>query len=289
MAGPIEAVETPGPAAPPPRRAARFRAWLPALLLAAAVPGGCGFVPRKKLDECHNLTVTLRAENTRLKDVALDLRSQNQDLTQRAVDDAHKIASQDEAIQRLEKSVLAYQSDRDKLAAAFETMKRQVRLSSAPQPSASSRARLEAFAAAHAGWNFDATAGALSVPADRLFDPSTSRLKEEASAVLSELAETLGGAAAAGQTVELVGRDGSGEVRRTALGEGDEAAPGRFLAAARAARVRDALAASHGLDPARVRLAPPPAGDDPAGGDATPARIEVRLAADLDAGPAGDK
>jgi hypothetical protein len=79
------------------------------------------------LDECHRLSQTLRADNNRLRDVALDLRAQNQDLNQRAVDDARRIALQEEALERLDKSVQGYQSEREQIARQFEVLERQVR------------------------------------------------------------------------------------------------------------------------------------------------------------------
>jgi hypothetical protein len=257
---------------------------------------GCGFVPTKKLDECHRVTVTLRAENTRLKDQTLDLRSQNQDLTQRAVDDARKSSAQEEAVERLEKSVQAYQAERDKLAAAFETIKRQVQLSAGPQPSAALGDRLESFATAHAGWAFETKGGVLSVPADRLFEPATPRLKDGAGADLKALAGVLKGVVSDGQTLAVVGRDGrdeTGDVRKTAFdGSRSPTAPGRFLATARAARVREALVTSSDLAPERVRLAPAPDADTSAPGGAAVPRVELRVvprAAGLDDGTSIDK
>src|SRR6516162_2766973 len=86
------------------------RALLVVLCVFVASATGCGLVPRSRVDECHRVAQTLRADNHRLEDVALDLRAQNQDLTQRAIDDARRIAIQDEAVDRLEKSVLGYQA-----------------------------------------------------------------------------------------------------------------------------------------------------------------------------------
>jgi chemotaxis protein MotB len=88
---------------------------------------GCGLVPRSRLDECHRVTQTLRADNHRLEDVAHDLRAQNQDLTQRAVDDARRIALQEEAVERLEKSVLGYQADRERITRELDVLSGQVR------------------------------------------------------------------------------------------------------------------------------------------------------------------
>ncbi len=68
---------------------------------------GCGLVPQSRLDECHRVTQQIRADNSRLKDLALDLRAQNQDLSQRAVDDARRLVAEQEAREHLENSVQA--------------------------------------------------------------------------------------------------------------------------------------------------------------------------------------
>ena len=101
--------------------------------MAVACPSaGCSFVPTSRLDDCHKLSQTLQAENSRLKDLALKYRSQNRDLTQRAVDDADRLRKQDEAIARLEQSVQAYQDEREQMAAALERIKGQVQASADP-------------------------------------------------------------------------------------------------------------------------------------------------------------
>ena len=92
-------------------------------------PGRLQLVPKSRLDDCHRLSQTLQAENARLKDTTVSLRSQNQDLNQRAVDDARRLRLQEEEIQRLVQSVSAYQDERDQLAAAFERLKGQIRTS----------------------------------------------------------------------------------------------------------------------------------------------------------------
>src|SRR5580658_2324463 len=59
--------------------------------------GGCGIVPKSRMDECQRLTQTLRSENARLKDRVLALQGQNRDYAERAVDDARRLATQDDA------------------------------------------------------------------------------------------------------------------------------------------------------------------------------------------------
>ena len=116
------------------------RAALLVVGMAVACPSaGCSFVPTSRLDDCHKLSQTLQAENSRLKDLALKYRSQNRDLTQRAVDDADRLRKQDEAIARLEQSVQAYQDEREQMAAALERIKGQIQASADPPASPPAR------------------------------------------------------------------------------------------------------------------------------------------------------
>jgi hypothetical protein len=50
------------------------------------------------------------------------LQGQNRDYAERAVDDAKRLAIQDEALERLEHSVQAYQDERTRLEAAYKRM-----------------------------------------------------------------------------------------------------------------------------------------------------------------------
>ncbi|MDR3620361.1 MAG: hypothetical protein P4L85_13505 [Paludisphaera borealis] len=93
-----------------------------ALVLALALPG-CQFGARRQLDECRRLSQTLRSQNDQLKDQMLAYRNQNQDFSERAVDDARRLSQQDEAIERLERSVQAYQGERDELQTAFSELR----------------------------------------------------------------------------------------------------------------------------------------------------------------------
>jgi hypothetical protein len=90
--------------------------------LVVAFGPGCAIAPRARMDECQRLTQTLRSENARMKDRYLALRGQNRDYAERAVDDAKRLAVQDEAIERLEHSVQAYQDERTRLEAAYQQL-----------------------------------------------------------------------------------------------------------------------------------------------------------------------
>ena len=93
---------------------------LTCILAASTTLAGCSFVPKSRLDECHIQSQGMRTENAQLKDVTLDLRSHNQDLTQRSLDDAHRVEELEAANRRLVQSVLAYQEEREQMIAAFE-------------------------------------------------------------------------------------------------------------------------------------------------------------------------
>jgi uncharacterized protein HemX len=103
------------------RPAARAPSWL-LLLAALAISSGCAVVPRSQMDECQQLSRTLRSENARLRDQVLALRSQNRDYADRAMDDSRRLAVQDEAIERLEASVQAYQDERARLESAYKQL-----------------------------------------------------------------------------------------------------------------------------------------------------------------------
>jgi hypothetical protein len=222
------------------------------------------------MDEYRRVTQNLRADNTRLKDVTLDLRTQNEDLTQRALDDAGRIAGLEEAVERLERSTAGYQAERERMASAFETLKRQVRMSASasPGPQAGVPARLEAFASTHPGWSYDAGSRTLSAAPDTLYLQKGDRLNPAAAETLKELAALLGDATAEGLNTEVAG-PGLSPVIRAGFGP-EHAAKPNFLSAAQAARVREALVAG-ALDPARVRVAP-----SDAGREGEP-RVEIRL------------
>ncbi|MGE5754747.1 MAG: OmpA family protein [Planctomycetaceae bacterium] len=241
---------------------------------------GCSLVPKSRLDDCHRLSQTLQSENARLKDVTLSLRSQNQDLTQRAVDDARQLKVQGESVRRLEQSVLAYQAERDQLAAAFERMKRDLQVSANPLPKALLE-RFRVFAEAYPGCAFDPESAVLTIPSATLFEPGTDRLRPEAHALLRSAAERLNDPEARDLDLLVVGHTEQPAVRRAGL-----AAPGAkhpHLGLDRASRVRDLLAGEGGLDAARIEVAghevPPDLDEGRA--EETPAargrRIEIHL------------
>lgn len=91
-------------------------------VLGLVVVTGCAIVPRSRMEDCQKLTQSLRADNARLKDRLLAVQGQNRDYAERAVDDARRLAVQEEAIERLEHSVQAYQDERTRLEAAYKQL-----------------------------------------------------------------------------------------------------------------------------------------------------------------------
>ncbi len=273
------------PSSPMARRALECAAIVTTMIMAATA-AGCGVVSQSKMDEAHRVTQTLRAENSRLKDVSLDLRARNQDLSQRAVDDSERLSAQEEVVTRLENSVQAYQAEREKLAEAYDALKQQVRVAINAEPTQASRPkRLESFAAAHAGWTFDAEAQVFSMSVEQLFEPGRDQLTPEALQTLKDLEVELSQSESAGSDVEVMAVGAAPPPVEKAVFDGqtrqDAKTAARFLATARAARVREQLVGQGSLAPERVRLVPPPGAlkfspDDP--GRSGERRIVIHLA-----------
>lgn len=92
-------------------------------ILALSAPGCSQFGTRQRLEESRRMIQTLRAENAQIKDQMLSYRNLNRDYSERAVDDARRLDQQEEAIERLEHSVQAYQRERDDLRTAFRELR----------------------------------------------------------------------------------------------------------------------------------------------------------------------
>jgi hypothetical protein len=113
-------------------RAPRLLSIVPWLYAAVLLAPGCRLAPREQLEDCHRLSLTLRSENAQLKDQMLALKSQNRDFSERAVDDARRLAQLEEANNRLETSVQAYQDERTRLESAYKELRASLPVS--PQP-----------------------------------------------------------------------------------------------------------------------------------------------------------
>jgi chemotaxis protein MotB len=219
------------------------------ILWLAGLSAGCALVPKSQLDECHKLSRSLQAETSQLKDASLNLRAHNQDLAQRAVADGQRIEELEQVNRRLERSIAAYQEEREQMAASLERIKRQIGAVADPLPTALMR-RLKGFARDHPGCAFDPGALVLTVPADLLFRAGTDRWASGAETLLGESAALLADPAAPDLGVRVVGHAASSPIRRTGLG--GEPQPERSLSGARAVRVRDLLRARAGIDPHRI-------------------------------------
>ena len=107
---------------------AQLRRFSPTYALGLLLSGlillasGCAMAPRAQMEECQQLSRTLRTENARLKDQLLVLQAQNRDYADRSLDDSRRLADQDEAIERLERSVHAYQDERAQLESAYHQL-----------------------------------------------------------------------------------------------------------------------------------------------------------------------
>ncbi len=88
---------------------------------------GCSQIHNQRLEDCHKLAQSVQADNSRLKDVALKLRTENQDLSQRSIDDAKKIKTLADNNERLSRSVVAYQEERERMAAQVQAITREAR------------------------------------------------------------------------------------------------------------------------------------------------------------------
>ncbi len=88
---------------------------------------GCAVVSKSRFDSAEKLVQSLRSENAQLKDTALAVKVQNQDLAQRAVDDSKAIRALEAANDQYERSIQGYQDEREQLQSAFAELKRQAR------------------------------------------------------------------------------------------------------------------------------------------------------------------
>jgi septal ring factor EnvC (AmiA/AmiB activator) len=105
-------------------RAPRRTAWSLLVLACAAAGTGCNqFGPRQRLDESRRTIQALRSENDRLQDQLLTLRNENQDLSERAVDDGRRIAALAEAVGDYRNSIHAYQAERNELKNSYRELR----------------------------------------------------------------------------------------------------------------------------------------------------------------------
>ncbi len=247
---------------------------LSAALAAMAMLSGCSVVSKARLDECHTLSKGLRAENAQLKDVSLRLRSQNQDLAQRSLDEARRIAELETARQRLERSVLAYQEERERLVAAFEQFRGALTASADRSPAASlAPDPFEVFARDHPGCGFDPASAVATFPIGELFDVGSGDLSPDGLKLLDDFGGLLDWSDFAMHRLAVRIGPTAADDHLSLAGQSPPPPPGGpRLEDVRALAVRDILADRVGQDPSRIALVP----TDPAG----EAVVEVRLLAE---------
>lgn len=111
---------------PPGRGLTSFLLAILALGLGCLLTG-CAEFSNQRANDCHKLAQSLQADNSRLKDVALKLRTENQDLTQRSIDDGRKVKTLADSNERLSRSVVAYQDERERMAKQVQAITREAR------------------------------------------------------------------------------------------------------------------------------------------------------------------
>ena len=86
------------------------------------IGSGCTMVPRSQVADCQRASQTFapRTPGSRIK--SSSYQTQNRDYADRAVDDSRRLAAQEETIDRLQKTTLAYQNDVSRLEAAFKQL-----------------------------------------------------------------------------------------------------------------------------------------------------------------------
>lgn len=103
-----------------------------ALVLGAS---GCGLVPSNRLDDCDKLNRSLVAENSALRNMEDRLRAENEALVRRSYDDAERVGRLNRRVQDLEREIVAYQRDYQRLEAAYLDFKSNLGSGGASAPS----------------------------------------------------------------------------------------------------------------------------------------------------------
>jgi outer membrane protein OmpA-like peptidoglycan-associated protein len=218
---------------------------------------GCGTLPHSQLAECHNRSQALQAEADQLKNEALGLRDRNRELAQRALEDAHRIHALEQSNTKLERSILAYQEERNRLVEAFEQLQSQIRTAAVTGPPRAGMERLETFARAHPGSRFDATRRVLGLPSDLLFQPDSDALKPGSEVLLAALGRILYEPESGLEPGRvLISCHSPGRIIRASSDTGG-GTPESELGRRRARRVRDGLATALKAAPLVIDVAEP--------------------------------
>jgi hypothetical protein len=238
---------------------------------------GCGVVPQRKLEDSRLQIRSLQAENEQLRDIVLNVRSQNRDMSTRALDDARRIQALEDANRRLERSILAYQDENRQISALFDQLREQVRVAATTGPTVSMLSRVETLVARHQGVVFDEATQTLAIPNSTLFDGKSGRLTDEGGALLDDMAAALRANAAQDGTeaydVEISGSPAAGGVELVSDDGVDRDARTTWLLN----RLRDRVERGSGLSGEHfaVRALAAPAGDQVA--SAAEPMVSIRL------------
>jgi outer membrane protein OmpA-like peptidoglycan-associated protein len=214
----------------------------------------------------------VQAENQELRDVALNVRGQNRDLAQRALDDSRRLKAQEEAIARYERVIGDYQDERERMLALIDQIRSQVRTAALAPPTTAMLDGLDTFARGNPDCLLDPPRGGLTIPVASLFQAGTADLSAEGQRRLDDLAAALDGPASDGLALNVAGEGRSpglgDDAVRLASGSASTPAPPNALALDRARRIRDHLAQRLGLDPSRIAVSS--GGQSNLSGDALP-------------------
>ena len=207
---------------------------------------GCASVPRSQMEETRQQVVSLRAELAQSKDLAQKFRTQNREISARAVEDARRIASLEGANQALEDSVLAYQDEREKYAASLRAIQNEVLASATSRRPSAMKASLDRFLADHPECTYDASKRSLSIAEDDVFEKNSETFTAKGESLTGAIASLLAQRPDAEQQARLsVARDGSA-VRLASTSTAED------LPKRRADALRSRLAKASGLPAGRI-------------------------------------
>jgi hypothetical protein len=224
--------------------------------LAAIVTGCAGFSPNR-LDDCRLRVQSLQSENEQLRDVASNVRNQNREMAMRALDDSRRIRAQEVAIARLERSIAAYQDERDQMAALLDEVRGQVRTAASSLPPTALLDRLRELKRARPKTEVDPSSATVSLAPGPLFVAGESRLTREADQWLAAAGSIIRSYAAQNPEEEFSIEAEFCDSPRPVAAESAAGTVGQAeakLADLRARALRAELARSTGIDPARVRI-----------------------------------
>ncbi len=246
------------------RKAWMRRVILPAgALLVSLNDCACTTVSRSRLDDCRLRLQAVQAENEQLRDVALNVRNQNRDMALRAVEDSRRLRAQDEAIQRLEKSVLAYQDERERMASALDDLRTQVKTAASeapvtaaldePRGRVDSAVQLTGFEPARSSLpTVDRKNDRIRVPINGLFEPDSVVLSPAGERTFADLCRVLSGWLDEDSSNSGIQVSTLSPATGTVSGQAEAKAKAAWLSRARLTQIQKLLVERTGLPASRV-------------------------------------